>query len=81
MMSVVGQLTCSGFKTGLCISFHDGHAVRYIKQSGYVMEDAQISGFFFYTKYISVLRIEQILHNFEDQKLANFLTSNRSIFV
>ena len=35
------------------------------------MEDARISGCFD-TKYITVLRIEQILHNFEDQKCANF---------
>ena len=36
------------------------------------MKDARISGYFD-TKYMTVLRIEQILHNFEDQKLANFL--------
>ncbi len=32
------------------------------------------------TKYMIVLQIEQILHNFEDHKYANFLTLNRSIF-
>ena len=36
------------------------------------MKDARISGYFD-TKYMTVLRIEQILHNFEDQKIANFL--------
>ena len=28
---------------------------------------------YFDTKYMSILQIEQILHNFEDQKFANFL--------
>ena len=32
MMSVVGKSTCSGFKTGLYISYYGGNAVRYIKQ-------------------------------------------------
>ncbi len=36
------------------------------------MKDTRISGYFD-TKYMTVLRIEQILHNFEDQKFANFL--------
>ncbi len=36
------------------------------------MKDAQISGYFD-TNYMTVLRIEQILYNFEDQKFANFL--------
>ncbi len=44
------------------------------------MKDGQISGYF-ETKYMTILQIEQILHNFEDQKIANFLTSNRSIFM
>ena len=35
------------------------------------MKDARISGYFD-TKYMTLLRIEQILHNFEDQKFANF---------
>ena len=35
------------------------------------MKDAQISGYFD-TKYMTVLRIEQIFHNFEDQEVANF---------
>ncbi len=35
------------------------------------MKDARISGYFD-TKYMTVLRIEQILHNFEDQNFANF---------
>ncbi len=35
------------------------------------MRDAQISGYFD-TKYMVLLQIEQILHNFEDQKCANF---------
>ena len=74
MMSVVGKSTCSGFKTGLYLSCHSGNALtRYIKQRVYFMKDAQIPGFFD-TKYMTVLRIEQILHNFEDQKFADFLT-------
>ena len=36
------------------------------------MKDARISGHFD-TKYMIVLRMEQILHNFEDQKFANLL--------
>ncbi len=35
------------------------------------MKAARISGYFD-TKYMTVLLIEQILHNFEDQKFANF---------
>ncbi len=35
---------------------------------------------YFDTKYMTVPQIEQTLHNFENQKFANFLTSNRSIF-
>ena len=34
------------------------------------MKDARISHYFD-TKYMTVLRIGQILHNFEDQKFAN----------
>ncbi len=37
------------------------------------MKVARIPGYFG-TKYMTVLRIEHILHNFEDQKFANFLT-------
>ncbi len=71
MMSVVGKSTCWGFKTGLYISYHGGNAVRYMKQRGYFMKDARISGYFD-TKYMTVLRIEQILHQFGDQKFAYF---------
>ena len=70
-MSVVGKSTCSGFKTGLYISYHGGKVVRYIKQRANVMKNARISSYFD-TKYMAVLRIEQILHNFEDQKFADF---------
>ena len=35
------------------------------------MKNARISGYFD-TKYMTVLRIENKLHNFEDQKFANF---------
>ncbi len=35
------------------------------------MKDARISDCF-YTKCMTVLQIEQILHNFEDKKFANF---------
>ncbi len=79
-MSVVGRSTCSGFKTGLYIFYHRGNAVRYIKQRSYFLKDGQISGYFD-TKYMTVLQIDQILRNFEDQKIANLLTLNRSIFV
>ena len=72
MMSVVGKSTCSGFKTGLYISYHGGNAVMYIKESGYSLKEGRISGYFD-TKYMTVLRIEQVLHYFEDQKNANFL--------
>ena len=52
-MSVVRKSTCSGFKTGLYISYLGGNAVRYIKQRGYFMKDAQIFGHFD-TKYMTV---------------------------
>ena len=71
-MSVVGKSTCSGFKTWLYISYHGGHAVRHIKHRGYFMKDGRISGHFD-TKYMTALRIEQILHHFEDRKIGNFL--------
>ncbi len=35
------------------------------------MKDSQISGYFD-TKNMTVLRREQILHNLEDQQIANF---------
>ncbi len=38
----------------------------YIRQRGYFMKDG------FDTKYITIRWIEQILHHFEDQKIANF---------
>ena len=63
MMSVVGKSTCSGFKIGLYISYHGGTAVRYIKQGGYFLNDGRTSGYFD-TKYLTVVQIEQILHNF-----------------
>ena len=71
MMSVVGKSTCSGFKSGLYISYHGGNAVWYIKQRVFFMIDGRISGYFD-TKYMKVLQIEQTLHNyFEYQKTAN----------
>ncbi len=66
MMSVVGKSTCSGFKTGLYTSYHGKNAIRYIKKRVYFIKDGRISGYFD-TKYMSLLRIEQILHNFEDR--------------
>ena len=71
MMSVVGKSTCSGFKTGLYMSCYGGNTVRYIQQRVYFMKTARIYGYFD-TKYMIVLRIEQILHNSEDQKFGNF---------
>ncbi len=70
-MSVVGKWTCSDSKTGLYKSYHSCNAVRYIKQRSYFLKDGLIPGYFG-TKYMTVLQIEQILHNFEDQKIANF---------
>ncbi len=69
-MSVVGKSTCSGFKTGLYIAYHGG--TWYIKQRVCFMKGARISDYFD-TKYMIVLQIEQILHNFKDQKFATFL--------
>ncbi len=63
VMSVVGKSTCSGFKIGLYISYHGGKAGRYIKQRGYFLKDGRIPGSF-YTKFMTVFRIEQIRHNF-----------------
>ncbi len=71
MMSVVGKSTFSGFKTGFYMSYHGGSTVTYIKQRGYFMKDAKISGYF-HTKYMTLLQTEQILQNFEDQRFANF---------
>ncbi len=64
MMSVVGKSTCSGFKTEFYIFYHGGNAVRYIKQRGYFKKDD--------TKYMTILRIEQILYNFQDKNFATF---------
>ena len=50
----------------------------YLEKCLSCVEDGRISGYFD-TKYMTILPIEQILHNFEDQIF--FLTSNRSIFV
>ena len=74
MMSVVGKSTFSGFKTGLYISYHGGNDVGYLKQRGYFMKGSRISGYFD-TKYMymTILQREQILHNFENQKIAIFL--------
>ena len=72
MMGAVGKSTCSRLKTGLNISYRDGNTIRYIKHRGYFIKDGRISDYFD-TKYVTVLRIEQLLHNFEDQKIANFL--------
>ena len=79
MMSVVGKSTYSGFKTGLYTSYHGGNAVMYIKQRGNFKKNAQISGHFD-TKFITVLRIEQILHNFEDRKFGNIFNSEQVNF-
>ncbi len=49
----------------------------YIVIPEYYLED----GRYFDTKYMKVLQIKEILPNFEDQKIANFLMLNRSIFV
>ena len=46
MMSVVGKSNCSGFKTGLHISYHGQNAVRYIKQRHYFMKGSRICDYF-----------------------------------
>ena len=48
-------------------------------QRGYFLKDYRISCYFD-TKYMTVLQIEKILHNFEDQKFANFLNLERVNF-
>ena len=78
-MSVVGKSTCSGFKAGFYIFCYGGNAVSYIKQRGYFLKDARIPSYFD-TKYMTVSRIEQILHNFEDQKFANFFNLEQVYF-
>ncbi len=50
------------------MSYHDGNAVRCIKQRSYFLKNGRISGYFG-AKYITVLQIERILYNFEDQKI------------
>ena len=79
MISVVGKSNCSGYKTGFYISYHGGNAVRCIKQRGYFMKSGRISGYFD-TKHMTVLRMEQIVHNFVDQKIANFFNHERVNF-
>ena len=59
--------------------YHGGNAVRYIKQRSYFLKSGQISGYFG-TKYTTVLQVEQILHNFEDQKVADFLNPEQVNF-
>ena len=51
---IAGKSTCSGFKTGLFISYHFGNAVRYIKLRGYSIKDSRKSDYFD-TKYMTVL--------------------------
>ena len=61
------------------MSFHGGNAVRYIKQRSYFVKDGRIPGYFG-TKYMTVLQIEQILRNFEDQNIANFFSLKQVYF-
>ncbi len=70
-MSVVGKSTCSGFKTGLYISYHSGNALRDIKGWGYSLKDDRISSYFD-AKYMTLLQI--VLHNSDDQNIVNFFT-------
>ena len=79
VMSFVAKSTCSGFKTGLYISYHGGNTARYIKKRGCHMKDVRISGYFD-TKYMTVLWIEQILHTFEDDRFANFFNGEQVNF-
>ncbi len=43
------------------------------------MKDGRIAGYFD-TKYMTIPRIEQILHNFKDQKFANFFNREQVNF-
>ncbi len=43
------------------------------------MKDGRTSAYFD-TKYTTALQIEQILHNFEDQKIANFFNLKQVYF-
>ncbi len=79
MMSVVGKSTCSGFKTGFYISYHGGNVVRYIEERSYFPKYGRISGCFD-AKYMTVVQIEQILHNFEDQKIVDFFNNEQVNF-
>ncbi len=63
-MGVVGKSIRSGLKTGLYVSYHGGNDVNYIKQRSYFLKDGRMSGYF-NSNYMTVLRIEKELHNFE----------------
>ncbi len=68
-MSVVGISTCSGFKTGLYISYHMMGMLSGISNRG-VFSWNILEFLVILISNIWLLRIEQILHNFEDQKFA-----------
>ncbi len=54
-----------------CCTYHIMLEMPYIKQRGYFMKDGRISGYFD-TKCMTILQIENILHNFEDRQIAKF---------
>ncbi len=74
MMSVVGKSTCSGFKTGLYISYHGENVVRYIKQRGYFMKRCSNFWLFWYQMYGCTSNRTHFT------QFWIFFTSNRSIF-
>ena len=67
-----GKIDLFRVQNGLYMSYHGGKVVRCITRRGFFLNNGRISDYFD-TKYMTVFRIEQILHNFEDQKFANFL--------
>ncbi len=70
-MSVVKNQPFLGSKQGCTYPTMEGMLSGISNRGGNFMKDAWISGYFD-TKYMTVLRIEQIFHNFEDQHFANF---------
>ncbi len=70
-MSVVGKSTCSGLKPWMYISYHGGN-VASVSNREFILRNMVEFLVIFDTKHMIFLRIEQLLHNFEDQKIANF---------
>ncbi len=71
MMSAVGKLTCSGFKTVVYMFHHGGNDIRFNNQEYDILESCRMSDYFD-TKYTKVVQIELALQKFEDWKIGNF---------